>query len=420
MTGRRSDRDLHVAIDSWMHEAAPRSAPVSVLEEAFARTMVARQARVYPWERLVRRSSHPRGLTLLTVAATAILLIAVLGLGVLGGGSGVGPGPRATGTPTPTPVPSESPSPSPPAVIPIPIVPTANIVVSRPLGIATDGTAVWILTETGLVQRIDPATNLLGPGTQTGATTDLYNDISADRNGVWVTDWGSASLYHLDPATARVVAVIDASPAPKGVIATGSAVWVAATHDGKVLRIDPATNEVVATVVVGPPGTSGPNWLAIGLGSVWVDIPNNQTVVRIDPITNAIQATIDIPRQVPPCGGFAITPTVVWNTTCDGPQAMTRIDPATNVVVTTVSLAGQGYSPAVINGASWVSIDPGPDVPGTLGRISPATNAIDLRLSPGGGFVGGSDMVVAAGSVWVIDNGNGRILRLPLSEFTPG
>jgi len=419
MTRSPSDRDLDAALGAWMHEAAPASVPVPVLEEAFARTMVDRQAPVYPWHRLARRSSHPRRLTLLSITAIAAILIGALGFGILVGGSGIGAAPAPTPVPTATPSPSDSPSPSPPALIPIPIVPTASIVVSRPLGLATDGTAVWILTETGLVQRIDPATNLVGPGTQTGATTDLYNDISADKNGVWVTDWDSASLYRVDPVTLKVVAVIDAGLAPKGVVATGSAVWVADTHDGKVLRVDPATNTVVATVVVGPTGNSGPNWLASGLGSIWVDTPNNQTVSRIDAITNALQATIDIPQPATPCGGFAITPTVVWNTTCDGPQTLTRIDPATNVVVKTVALDGLGYSPAVINGASWASIDPGPDAPGALGRISPATNAIDLALSPGGGFVGGSSMVVASGSVWVIDNGNGRVLRLPLSDFTP-
>ena len=81
----------------------------------------------------------------------------------------------------------------------------------------------------------------------------------------------------------------------KGVLATADAVWIADTHAGTVIRIDPKTNKVVATIPVGPAGTSGPNWLASGLGSIWVDIPNNSTVVRIDPVTNRIQATIPTP-----------------------------------------------------------------------------------------------------------------------------
>jgi hypothetical protein len=184
-----------------------------------------------------------------------------------------------------------------------------------------------------------------------------------------------------------------------------------------VLRIDPATNRIVATVAVGPSGNSGPNWLASGLGSIWVDIPNNKTVVRIDAITNAIQATIPIPPVVTPCGGFAVTPTTVWNFSCDGPQGMARIDPETNTLVTALKLDEQGYNPAVIDGVPWVSIYTGEGNPGRLGRISSATNAVDLELAPGGRFAGGGDIVVASGAVWVIDNGNDRVLRLPLTAF---
>ena len=414
MTRERSDLDLGGVLGAWMNDAAPASIPVLVLEEAFARTMTASQVRIYPWQRVARRSGRPRRLTLLSLAATAVLLVTVLGFGVIGGGTRVGPSPSPT--PSPTAIPSPTPSPFPAT----PIVPTASVAVGQPQSLASDGTAVWVLTATGVVGRIDLATNTLGAAVSTGATTDLYNGISVDANGVWVTDWDAKTLFRIDSTTSKVAATIEVGLAPKGVLATGSAVWVADTHDGKVYRIDPATNKIVATITVGPKGNSGPNWLASGLGSIWVDIPNDHSVVRIDPITNAIQATITIPNEATPCGGFAITPAAVWNSGCDGPQAMTRIDPATNEVVTIVALNGHGYNPAVINGVPWVSIDPNPSGPGLLGRISPITNAIDLELAPGSTFGGGGDMVIAAGSVWVIDGGNDRVLRLPLTGFTPG
>src|SRR6185369_12841532 len=159
--------------------------------------------------------------------------------------------------PSPTAIPFSpfpaTPSPSPfPAT---PITPTASVAALKPQSLATDGEALWLLTETGSVQRIDPATNTAGASIQTGGTTDLYNGISVDSNGVWVTDWDSKMLYRVDPTTSKVTA-IPAGLAPKGVLATGSAVWVADTHDGKVFRIDPATNKIVATVVVGPKGNS--------------------------------------------------------------------------------------------------------------------------------------------------------------------
>jgi hypothetical protein len=191
-------------------------------------------------------------------------------------------------------------------------------------------------------------------------------------------------------------------------------------HGGTVLRIDPSTNTVVATTTVGPVRSSGPNWLASGLESIWVGVPNASTVVRIDPVTSAIQATIAIPNEDSPCGGFAFSDAAVWIPSCDASTTMVRIDPETNTVVATVSLGGHGYMPVVIAGAPWVSLDTSPSVRGPLARVASGTNVVDLELSPGPDFGGGGDIVVAAGSAWVIDDGNDRVLRLPLTAFAPG
>ena len=298
-------------------------------------------------------------------------------------------------------------------------MPTASVTVLAPQSLATDGKVLWLLTATGFVERIDPATNTAGAGVQTGRVTDLYNGISVDANGVWVTDWDTKMLYRIDPTTSKVAATIPAGLAPKGVLATGSAVWVADTHDGKVFRIDPATNKIIATITVGPKGNSGPNWLGSGFGSIWASVPNASAIVRIDSKTNAIQATIKIPVEVTPCGSFAFTKTDVWTQSCGGRRTMARIDPATNVVAGIPRPDGAASAPIVIDGAAWVSLDTTPAAPGYLGRLSSERDAVDFGLSPGPDFGGGGDLVVAAGSAWVIDGGHDRILRLPLAGFSP-
>ena len=196
-------------------------------------------------------------------------------------------------------------------------------------------------------------------------------------------------------------------------------VWVAGTHDGKVYRIDPATNKIVATITVGPTGNSGPNWLGSGFGSIWVSVPNASAIVRIDPITNAVQATIKIPVEVTPCGSFAFTETDVWTQSCGGRPTMARIDPATNHLAGVPRPAGPASAPVLIDGAAWVSVDTAPAVPGYLARLSSELDAVDFAVSPGPTFGGGADLVVAAGSAWVIDGGNDRVLRLPLAGFPP-
>ena len=424
MTRRTFDGGIDTALAAWMRGVAPDAVPVSVLEEAFARTMTAPQVRVYPWQRVARRSGRSRRLTLLSLVATAVLLVVALGFGALGGGSVIAPGPSPTPSPTVIPSPTAippSPFPATPAPTPFPaspIVPTASIAVLAPQSLATDGKVVWVMSSTGSVQRIDPATNTAGASIATGGPTDLYNGISVDANGVWVPDWDTKTLFRIDPTTSKVAATIEVGLAPKGVLATGSAVWVADTHDGKVYRIDPRTNGIVATITVGPTGNSGPNWLGTGFGSIWASVPNASAVVRIDPTSNKVQATIHIPVEVAACGGFAFTESDVWMPSCGGRATMARIDPEKNVVAGIPRPDGAASTPAVIDGAAWVSVYTGPAAPGYLARLSPEQDAVDLGLSPGGEFVGGGDIVVAAGSAWVIDNGNDRILRLPLTGFT--
>ena len=113
---------------------------------------------------------------------------------------------RPSASPSPTATPFFSPFPPTPSPSPFPatpITPTASVAVTTPQSLATDGKALWMLASTGAVQRIDPAKNTVGPGIQTGGTTDLYNGISVDANGVWVTDWDTKMLYRVDPTPRR-------------------------------------------------------------------------------------------------------------------------------------------------------------------------------------------------------------------------
>jgi virginiamycin B lyase len=421
MIRQRSDRDIDNALEAWMRDVAPEAVPVPVLEESFARTMSSPQVRVYPWQRLAGRGRWSGTQTRLVLVGTAAALVALIAFGSLGGGIGIAPVPSPSSSPSPSATPFFSPfppTPSPSQFPATPITPTASVAVVDGQSLATDGKVLWMLTSTGAVQRIDTATNTLGPGIQTGGTTDLYNDIAVDGNGVWVTDWDTTKLFRIDPTTSKVTP-IEVGPFLKGVLATGSAVWVAGTHDGKVYRLDPATNKVVAAVTVGPTGNSGPNWLGSGFGSIWASVPNIASIVRIDPKTNKVQATIKIPVEVLPCGSFAFTATDVWTQSCEGRATMVRIDPATNLVGGVIRPGGAASAPVVINGAAWVSLDMRPAISAYIARLSPIQDAVDFALRPSSTFGGGGDLDVAAGSAWVFDGGNNRILRLPLAGFSP-
>ena len=413
MNGPRADRDVQQVLTTWMDGVAPTQAPTQLLEDTFVRTMKTRQARVYPWHRLALGG---RPLTFAGSPATVVLvvlgaLIAVTLAVALGGGRpAVAPSASPTAIVTPS---SNAQSTSLPASVSI----TAEATLPFPdlNGFVSDGTVIWGLTH-GRIDRIDLATFKVTGSVPLGGVADLYNDLAMNDAGLWATDWDTATLYRVDPAKLKVVATIPAGLAPKGLLANADGVWVADTHDGKVLRIDPATNTVVARITVGPTGNSGPNWLASGLGSIWVDIPNNETVVRIDPVTDTIQATLQTPARFTACGGFAIGTDAVWVSGCDVSAAVGRLDPSTNTPVTAVAIPGHG-GPTLIGDYPWVSVDTGDATSGLLVRINPATNAIDRVLVPDVPFGGGGGIVLAAGSVWVVDGWNGVVLRFPLATF---
>jgi streptogramin lyase len=350
----------------------------------------------------------------LALAIAVALIVGALLIALSGGGPGPVPPPTPPGASLPAVVVSASPAaPSlPPATT---VTPDAVIGVDSPIALAAGGSSLWVLRP-GLIDEIDPGSNTVSGSATLDSTTDEYQGIAATGAGVWATNLTTQRLVRVDPATLTVKARTPAGLAPKGVLTTADAVWVADLHGGAVLRVDPATDTVVATVTVGPKGSSGPNWLGSGLGSIWVDIPNNGTIVRVSPVTNTVQATIAVPTDLTACGGIAVDTDAVWVSSCSAGTVLIRVDPVTNTVVATVELGGFA-GVTLVNGAPWVSVDPGTADAGYLARIDPATNTIDRVVVPGTAFGGGGDIVVAAGSVWVIDGYHGKLLRLPMSAF---
>lgn len=418
MNERRADRDIQQALTAWMDDAAPKQAPTRLLEDTFVQTMKTEQARVYPWSRLgigLRPSVGGASNARIALVLVGALLVVALAAALTGGGLPV-PSPSAS-SPAPT-VSSAAPTKSVRSTLPpsTSITAEASIPVSGSLAMASDGVSLYVLAG-GRIDRIDPVSNAVSGSVSVGLSSDLYNGLAVNTVGLWTTDSTTAIMTRVDATTLLVAARIPAGSAPKGVLADAAGVWVADVHGGAVLRFDLTSNLPVGSVTVGPTGNSGPNWLASGLDSIWVGVPNNGTVARIDPTADTIQATIQMPDGFTPCGGLAVATDAVWITACAGAGTMARIDPSTNTSATTVTLPGFAFNPTIIEGAVWASIDNGNARSGMLVRINAATNLIDRVLIPGAPFGGGGDIVVAAGSVWVVDGYNNVVLRLPLAAF---
>ena len=128
------------------------------------------------------------------------------------------------------------------------------------------------------------------------------------------------SSIRVDPTSLEAGRDDPVGLAPKGSSRPDTAVWVADTHDGKVYRIDPKTNKIVATITVGPTGYVRPElaWKRarqhLGRHPEQPDRGPDRRGHERDP---GDDPDTDV---VTPCGGFAVTPTAVWNTSCDGPR----------------------------------------------------------------------------------------------------
>ena len=74
--GQMSDQrqgDVGPILETWMAAVAPRRAPERLFEESFARTMVARQQSVYPWQSGIGRRHVINILTILNRPITRCL-----------------------------------------------------------------------------------------------------------------------------------------------------------------------------------------------------------------------------------------------------------------------------------------------------------------------------------------------------------
>ena len=125
------------------------------------------------------------------------------------------------------------------------------------------------------LERIDPKTNAVVATislARIGETHGWRYRMAVGEGAVWVS--APASLWRIDPVTARVTGSVQLGHSGEGSIATGDgAVWVA-NLEGIVLRIDSDSQTVAKTIPLGTLLYPADDWhgLAVGDGSVWVAV----------------------------------------------------------------------------------------------------------------------------------------------------
>jgi YVTN family beta-propeller protein len=206
----------------------------------------------------------------------------------------------------------------------------APLATSGPVGVAFDGTNIWIansttgpaLTPTGRVSKINPATGAIIAEFPTSATANSGPvGVAFDGTNIWVTNNTAGTVSRIDRTTNAVTEfpTSNSSAEPWGVAFDGTSIWVANGVTNHVSKIDPVTGSILFEV-----NTAGvlPQEIAFDGSSIWVSNTASGNVAKIDPSSLTVAT---IPTGASP-QGIAYDGTNVWVAN-SGPSTLSRLLP---------------------------------------------------------------------------------------------
>ena len=212
------------------------------------------------------------------------------------------------------------------------------------------------------------------------------------------------SLAAIDPATNRVVAVLQTGIRPGPVAAGAGSVWVG-NLDGKSLtRVDPSTRTVAGTI----PLPATPTAVAVGRDAVWVVNGRLGTVDKVDPEFETRESVEFGVRSIRNTGaGVDLGLGSVW--VAYGDSTLGNVHPETLDASATATAGSAPAALVVEYGFVWVA-NSGDD---TVRRFSPRTYELGAVEPPTTVCSAPSGMAAGAGSIWVSCADDDRVERLP-------
>lgn len=208
--------------------------------------------------------------------------------------------------------------------------------------------------------------------------------LAVTNDAVWVkTD--SGTLQRIDPATNRVTRTVKlGTELCQGMGSAGDAVW--ACDDTGVARVDSRTGGVTDRVAVGKVREQGT--YPVGHGRIWVIGGDAMSVTGIDLATRKAVTTVPLGTR---CGGAAVSAAHVW-VTCRNDDLLLRIDPASGAVDARLTLLESPTFVSARDDAVYVAYRDG------VARLDAATSAVTAAVRASSEF----GMVLAAPTgVWV-------------------
>ena len=277
--------------------------------------------------------------------------------------------------------------------------------------VAVDGAAVWVACkESGKLQRVDAATGAVRATIALPGSTPIA--VVAGLGSIWALDGPPGTLYRIDPATNRIAARSTLGVArPYNLWIGAGAVWSVDDSSGVVLKIDPVTLQIVARIPVG----DGPADLVFQGTDCWVINHRDLKLVRIDTRTSAARTLAVIPGDAPERMAWAAGR--LWIT--GRGTGLIQVDPATGAAVATVGLGPAGGIDVIEHDGALIVPARASDATQTgfprlaaVVRVDPATRAM-TTISTASGRLDVHGLAAAGPVVWLADNTNGVLYRLP-------
>ncbi len=205
----------------------------------------------------------------------------------------------------------------------------------------------------------------------------------------------------LDAGTGRQLRALRMPGPVRGVLAGLGAVWV--TAGSAVVRVDPTTLRVDSVTEVG----GMPAQLALAGRSVVASNRTLETLVQFDD-QGRLRGTADVGG---PTIGLVVTDSRIFAARSDRP-GLAVLSRERFAHVGDVELPGVSYGAAAVGNEVWLTLVD----QDALVRLSGSGEVLGL-VQVGRQPLG---IAVAAGSVWVANEGDGSLWRLPVSTPTVG
>jgi len=274
--------------------------------------------------------------------------------------------------------------------------------------LALRGTSAWIACkQQSRVIRVDTRSGKRLKSVPLGAPVIA---VATGFNSIWALDSGGR-LYRLN-ASGKIVnrIALRREAAPYNIWIGGGSVWVADDQGAHMARVSPSTNKVVAR----PPVGNGPADMAFNGGTAWVINHRDRRLSEIDLASNRSRELTIVPGDAPE--RMAWSSGSLWIT--GRGTDLLKVNPSTGALQKTIEIGASGIDLAADGDALWVptrsaEVDQsGFPTMDALKRISVSSGTVATVARPTG-RVDVHGLEARSGVVWIADNTNGLLYRVP-------